>query len=103
MGRCNQGEVAEWLLKAWPKGSPALRSQVVDVLMSRPAWTERLVDAIQRGKITANEIDASHRDRLRRSGVNFPALGQRSAVVEQYREVVLLKGDAAKGGVLFTN
>ncbi|HEV8292416.1 MAG TPA: c-type cytochrome, partial [Tepidisphaeraceae bacterium] len=108
MGRTNEKMMSELLVSAWAKASPAVRSQMLDVLMSRPMWAMGLMGAVEEGKIAANEIDANHRDKLTRNEngeirsramavlkTNQPTA--RAAVVEQYREAVLLKGDAAKG------
>jgi putative heme-binding domain-containing protein len=112
MGRTNVAGVSQLLIGAWPKASPAVRSQMLDVLMSRPMWAMELLGAVDEGKIAANEIDANHRDKLTRSEsaeirsrvlavlqVGRPT--QRAAVVEQFREAVLLKGDARRGASHF--
>jgi putative membrane-bound dehydrogenase-like protein len=112
MGRTNNGGVVELLIGAWPKASPGVRSQMLDVMMSRPAWAMGLLTAVEQGKIASGEIDANHRDKLSRSEngeirsravallkANQPTA--RPGVVEQYREAVLLKGDAGRGGALF--
>jgi putative heme-binding domain-containing protein len=113
IGRTNEAVVSELLIGAWSKASPAVRSQMLDVLMSRPAWTMGMLGAIEQGKIAANEVDANHRDKLSKfnnAEIRSRALAllktnqptARAAVVEQYREAVLLKGDAGRGGALFT-
>jgi putative heme-binding domain-containing protein len=89
------------LLANWPKSGPALRGQILNVLMSREQWTKPLIDALGAGKIAFSEIDAAHRDRLRRLGVNFAPVAQRTAVVEQYRAAISMQGDAARGKVHF--
>jgi len=112
MGRTNEALVSDLLIAAWAKSSPAARSQMLDVLMSRPAWAMALLGAVEERKIAANEIDANHRDKLTRhenAEIRSHAMAvlesarptARAAVVEQYKEAVLLKGDAGRGGVLF--
>jgi putative heme-binding domain-containing protein len=112
MGRTNEASVSDLLIVAWPKSSPAVRSQILDVLMSRPMWATTLLAAVEKEKIAANEIDANHRDKLARhdnAEIRSRAVAvlktvhptARTAVVEQYKESILLKGDAGRGGVLF--
>jgi len=112
MGRTNQASVSELLIASWPKTSPAVRSQMLDVLMSRPIWAMTLLAAVDEGRIAANEIDANHRDKLARHDnpeIRSRAVAvlktarptARAAAVEQYKEAVLLKGDPGRGGVLF--
>jgi putative heme-binding domain-containing protein len=112
MGRTKEKMVGELLVSAWAKASPAVRSQMLDVLMSRPVWAMMLLGAISEGKVGANEIDANHRDKLTRhenTEIRSRAVAvlkttqptARAAVVEQYREAVLLKGDSGRGAGLF--
>ena len=40
--------------------APADRAALVDLLSSRPAWAARLLDAVERGQVRADEISAFH-------------------------------------------
>jgi putative heme-binding domain-containing protein len=103
---------AQQLLTGWKSHSPALRSQILDVLLSRPSWTELLLAAISRGDVLAGHIDPRRRQQLLQH--NDAAIHQRAEqllagaidasrqkVIEQYRDIASLAGDAAAGKTVF--
>jgi putative heme-binding domain-containing protein len=103
---------AQQLLTGWKSHSPALRSQILDVLLSRPSWTELLLAAISRGDVLAGHIDPRRRQQLLQH--NDAAIHQRAEqllagaidasrqkVIEQYRDIASLAGDAAAGKPVF--
>ena len=57
-------DVAAILLGRWPALSPALRSEVIARLLSRPAWRMALLDAVEAGVVPAALIPPSRRDLL---------------------------------------
>jgi putative heme-binding domain-containing protein len=57
-------EVAQWLLAGWRGHTPALRSQILAVVASRPAWMEALVGKLESRDVLPAEIDAPLRQRL---------------------------------------
>ncbi len=58
--------IARVLIAPWKGLSPTLRTQVLDALLSRPAWTRGLADALAKKQIAASEVDTPRRDRLLR-------------------------------------
>jgi hypothetical protein len=52
------------LLALWPSHTPAIRSQILDILLARPNWTTALLDAVEKQQVPANQIDARHRQQL---------------------------------------
>jgi putative membrane-bound dehydrogenase-like protein len=110
----NTGEpgVPEILLSDWKGFSPSLRGQVLDALLARAVWTGKLLDALQQGRLAANEIDAARAQRL--LGQKDKALASRSArllagsvqvdrqkALAAYEPVVHMSGDARRGAAVF--
>jgi putative membrane-bound dehydrogenase-like protein len=103
---------APLLLDAWPRLGPSVRREVLEALFRRPERLEALLQAIARGAIGAAELDPARRKqlldhpaepirKLAKSLLDLPASGSRSAVVEGYRDALLLAGDAARGAEVF--
>ena len=67
----------EILLSNWSSLGPGLRGQVLDALLARPAWTGKLLDAVQKGAMKPAEIDAARAQRL--LGIKDKALHDRVA------------------------
>ncbi|MBI1915191.1 MAG: neutral/alkaline non-lysosomal ceramidase N-terminal domain-containing protein [Planctomycetes bacterium] len=112
LGRLPNRSAARALLERWESHSPALRAQVLDVLLGRDAWLEELFARLERGTVKAAHLDATRRARLlshKDEGVRRKAeklLGgaiskDRVRVIESYRESLSLKGDAGHGRAVF--
>lgn len=112
LGRLADANVPELLLQGWRGYGPALRGQVLDELLRREAWVSAVLDAIERKDILAVDIDAGRRLRLFQQ--KNTALRERAAklfagtvnpdrekVVQSYRPVLNLKGDAKRGTQVF--
>jgi putative heme-binding domain-containing protein len=104
--------VADLLLEGWRSYSPAIRARVLDSLLARPEWVERLLDAIQQNRIHVSELDAARRQQLlsyrvevlRQRANQLLAQAQntnRQAIVEQYQVVKTLAPDPQRGRTLF--
>jgi putative heme-binding domain-containing protein len=59
--------LATMVLQLLPGASPELRSSALNFLVSRPAWSLSLLDAMSRGEVQAQSIPAEVAERLRRS------------------------------------
>lgn len=104
-------QVARALLDGWRTYGPSLRTEVLNALLSRPAWTRDLLAAIQSGAIDAAEIDPTHRQRLARhseAGIRGMAEklfavrnADRQKLVEDYGAVNRLEGNPGRGADLF--
>jgi putative membrane-bound dehydrogenase-like protein len=112
LGRLSSSSAAELLVERWKGCSPALQGQLLDALLSRPAWQGRLVEAIEKKEISTAAVDAARRQRLLRSADR--ALRERAArlfaqdtqsdrarVIEKYRDVLELMGDRRRGQAVF--
>jgi len=64
LGNLNRPQVPTVLLAAWKGISPARRGQVLDVLLNREPWSEKLLDAIEQQTLTVSDVDAARRQRL---------------------------------------
>lgn len=112
LGSFREAEVAPTILAAYPALSPRLKSQAADLLLSRPAWTLALVEAIESQTVSLGDVDparikllAEHPDeRVRSAAAKLLAasrLSARSEVVDGYRETLTLAGNAAAGKEVF--
>jgi len=112
LSRFPDAEAAGLLVSAWPGFSPRLRSVAAESLFSRPEWASAFLDAVERKKIQATDVDparlkllqtspnAKVRDQATRLA-KLLNLGRRQDVLENYKEALTLKGDAVKGKVVF--
>jgi putative membrane-bound dehydrogenase-like protein len=112
LARINDVRVADELVAGWKSHSPALRSQVLDVLLSREAWRPRLLDFMEQKQIDAAGVDAVRRQRLltlkdeglrKRAEKLFAGnlRADRQKVVEEYGDVARLPGNAVRGKAVF--
>jgi putative membrane-bound dehydrogenase-like protein len=113
LGRLRESQVPEVLLRGWKAHGPALRSQILDVLLRRDDWLNTTLDAIERGQILPFEIDAVRRQRLlqhRNAAVRQHAAKllagsvnpDRQKVIDSYRSVLTTNGDPRRGLQVFT-
>ncbi len=64
LARINHETSASALLSGWRTFTPALRTQVLDALLSRPSSTAKLLDELEAKTIAPSDIDAARRQRL---------------------------------------
>ena len=112
LGGTGAGEVPVVLAQAWPAFSPATRQAALTAWMSREPWAHDLVQRIGRGELAASAVDTVQRARLlrhdsarvRQLAAKIFSSGTSAArrkVVDDYRTALSLKGDAAKGRVVY--
>jgi putative heme-binding domain-containing protein len=100
------------LLAGWKSHAPALRAQVLDVLLGREPWTKELLAALQAGLLAPSDIDAARRQRL--IALKNPELkalaarllaasadADRQKVLAEYQPALTLAGDFPRGEALF--
>ena len=102
-------QVPQALLAEWKAHSPQLREQILEVLLTRPAWTSVLLEHVSAGHITG--VDARHRQQLlqhsdaaiqaRARELFSETSSSRQAVLDSYQDVISLAGDPSNGKVLF--
>jgi len=104
--------VAALVLAAWPHLSPRLRVQAGEALFARPERTATLLDAIEAGEVSAADVDSARLKQLAAGGdaairaraaklVEGLNLGRRQDLVEEFRDVLTLGGDAERGKPAF--
>ncbi|HHK42930.1 MAG TPA: c-type cytochrome, partial [Planctomycetaceae bacterium] len=104
--------VARLLLQRWSSSSPALRSEVLSVLLTRRPWLTALLDAIEQRQVAPADIDA----RTRQSLLGYPdktvrtraaqllagsGNPDRRKVLKEYQIALKLKGDPKRGQAVF--
>jgi putative membrane-bound dehydrogenase-like protein len=112
LSRFTDPSVGPLLLEAWPALSPRMRVLGGEALLARRERVSALLDAIEKGTFQAGELEAARvqaltgypdpqlRERASRllAGVK---LGRRQDVVEAFRPVLSMSGDASRGKVVF--
>jgi putative membrane-bound dehydrogenase-like protein len=112
LARLKRPDVADVLLSRWRSVGPAVRSGILDALISRDEWTATLLDHIEKKDIRAGEIDVGRSQRLSslkngelaaraRKLLASTVDSNRAKVIEQYRAALARHGDPAHGRLLF--
>jgi putative heme-binding domain-containing protein len=112
LGQFDDPNVAGVLLGPWQRYSPDLRSEALNVLLTRPAWTKSLLEAAEKGTIPAAHLSLSQLKLLaesRDADVKSLAgklladrnLGHRGDVVQSYQKSLELKGQLETGRQVF--
>jgi putative membrane-bound dehydrogenase-like protein len=112
LGRIPDERVADLLTAGWNAHSPALKTQILDVLLSRDSWQHRLLDMFETKTIPVAEIDAARRQRLlahrqeiirtRAAKIFEGAISaDRRKVVDDYKGIETLDGDSRRGKAVF--
>jgi putative membrane-bound dehydrogenase-like protein len=112
LGRFTDSGVVEMLLTKWPSLTPGLRSSVAEVLLSRPAWAESLLTAVEKKEVSAGDFDPARVALLKSHpspGIRKHAaavfagstVARRGEVVTNYQASLKLPGDAEQGCAVF--
>ncbi|MHB1078445.1 MAG: PVC-type heme-binding CxxCH protein [Prosthecobacter sp.] len=107
-----ESSVADILIAAWPKLTPALRDKAVSLLLSRTDRIAKLLDAIEAKKILPSQLSAATKATLARQ--KTPALAERiakligdgssfnrKAVITKYEPVLSMTGDTTHGAKIY--
>lgn len=101
-------QVPEVLGDAWSQLSPDLRSQAMDVWLSREAWTNDLLDRLEAHQFTHSDLSLTQRSHLLQYPVSSvvqraqqvllqASSPSRAAVIDKYRPALQLAGDRTNG------
>lgn len=102
--------VPEMLLQNWRESGPSIRGEILDLLLSRPEWAGALLGKIEQGVVVIGEISVAHRQRLLGNGRPeirdrarrlFSIQSDRREVLDGFRQVAMLRGNAGAGAELF--
>jgi putative membrane-bound dehydrogenase-like protein len=109
--RSSDAKAPGYLLNDWKAHTPALRSAILETLLSRKPWTSELLSALEDGCFPPAEIDPAGRRRLtehadpevrRRARALFADVAAgRQEVIDRYRPVLKMAGDATAGAAVF--
>ncbi len=112
LGRLDNEGVPTALLAGWKSHGPALRSEILDALLSRDAWVKMLLAAIEKQQVPPGDVDATRRQRLLRFKdddvkklaaklLSGAIESNRQQVLEQHASVLTMTGDATAGAVVY--
>jgi putative membrane-bound dehydrogenase-like protein len=110
LSRLGDPAIAEGLLQSWRTFLPALRTDALDLLLSRPTWTEKLLAALEQEQLAAGQLTMPQRQKLtghsqaalrERAQKLFAAQQDRKKVVKDYELALGLSGDSVNGAGLF--
>jgi putative membrane-bound dehydrogenase-like protein len=117
VGRSEAAAVGPVLVKRLPSLTPGVRPAAVRVLLARAAWTEALLDALEKGRVPLAELSldqqqglAAHPSRplaerarkLLARGGGLPS-PDRQKVIDELLPLTKRSGDAAAGRLVFKN
>ncbi len=105
-------DAAAILIDAWPTFSPTLRTSVLAVLTAKPANCLALLQAIQAGQISADDVSLNQASQLREHKdakvkalaaevLPAPAAVSRESVVARFLPALKLTGDATRGAQIY--
>jgi putative membrane-bound dehydrogenase-like protein len=112
LGRMADDRAADALVAGWKSYTPGLKSQTLDLLLSRDAGVGRLLTALEKNEVPPGHIDAARRQRLlthRRETIRQRAVKvfegatnpDRAKVLKDYADVTTRKGDTQRGKAVF--
>jgi putative heme-binding domain-containing protein len=111
VSRLDDGAVAGGLLERWPQLTPALRREVLPLLLTRPGRAMALVSAVEQSVVRPNELTPTqiaflraHRnaDVRRAAAAVFAApAGDRQAAIARYLPALDLRGHADRGHAIY--
>ncbi len=106
--KSSEPRVADLLLADWPTKSPSLRPALIDALLTRETWADRLLAAIESNSVSPAEVGPAERQRLLHH--SNPALAaravrlfaasvnpDRAALVADYAKTAGLSGHPDRG------
>ena len=103
--------VAELLLAKWNELMPAVRAEATTALLSRGEWVQLLLASIEAGKLGTSALGPAQQQQLlthaqpairERASKLFTRVNpDRAKVIENFRSVETLTGNAQRGGQIF--
>ena len=108
----SDASVATILLKGWESLEPALRSEILSVLITRPAWMGSLVGALEEGRVSNRDLgagirrslekqkDAKLRARIKRILAGSVS-DDRRKVIDRFQPALKLTANPENGKVIF--
>jgi putative heme-binding domain-containing protein len=108
LGRMDDPAITKEFLGRWPRFTPALKREVLPVLLGRPDRAKALVEAVRTGTVVRNELTPTqvaflraHRTAavrtLAATVFEQPSQGDRRAVIQRYQASLDLRGSSTRG------
>jgi putative membrane-bound dehydrogenase-like protein len=112
LARRDEPELARELIARWPRFTPALKREVLPLLLARPERIFPMLEAFNSGAILKNELTPTqvaflraHRNpevrRAAAAAFAAPSHADRQAVIDHYRPALDLAGSAARGQLTY--
>lgn len=112
LGSLSDPAIGRSLLHGWRSHAPGLRSEILSVLTTRPAWLAALLDAIEESQVARADIDATtrqsllvYRDKAIRERITKlladAGSADRRKVLLEHQEVLKLAGSPERGQAVF--
>ena len=98
LGQQAAKETPKLLIERWPNLPPKSRQRATQLLLSRENWKGALKQALDKGEVSAAQLDTTTLNRL---GYTQASQTLRAQVVEAHQSVLTLKGDKAAGKAHF--
>lgn len=104
-------EIAQRLIDGWPQTSPAIRTELLALLLEREPWARALLKAMQSGSIPPSELPLAEQQRLLRSENSelqqlasklFQPSPERSEALRKYQASTSLPGRPVPGAEVFS-
>jgi len=109
--RTDNSAVPQAVLKSWKTSNPSRKQEILNLLFSRPAWTEAVLTAVEQEQLTVPELGALQRQKLlnysvaeiqARAAKLLSGIGaDRQKIIARYKSVLELSGDRSHGRALF--
>ncbi|MBX7075574.1 MAG: ThuA domain-containing protein [Pirellulales bacterium] len=111
----SRAEIGELLIECWPRLTPTSRTQAVATLLRRSSWTARLLDAVARGTVSADDLSAdqwqnlvhhpeaalAQRAKKLSAGNNRLPSEDRQRVLSELLPIAERRGDVTRGKLVF--
>jgi len=113
LGRINRAAVPERLLAGWTGYGRAVRAAVIDLVISRPAWAQVLLDRVEADRTLLAQIESGPRMALTQHSnaklaeraaqiFNAGIDANRQQVIDRYQTAIArFSGDAGNGRAIF--
>jgi putative membrane-bound dehydrogenase-like protein len=112
LGQFRDRIVGEALLERWQQLTPSVRLEAEEILFSRPAWTMKLLDALEEETIPLADVSPArlrllpqHQNEQIRARaeqvIGTESAGRRQEIVQEYQSSLSLSGDLERGRAVF--
>ncbi len=107
---CQPRDAATKIVGQWSNHTPRLRQEVIDLFLTREAWTSELIGGLERQVVNAGDFDAARRQKLlehentelrARAEKLFGAVASPNELVTTWEPTLALPGDVERGRLAY--